>query len=319
MRVNRGYLYWGVFFLTLGGAIVVVNAVGPDPTAVVDVLQYWPLAVMAIGVALVLRRTQFNVAGGMLAAAVPGLLLGSAIAVGPRVGWDCTPHAGELSSFATQRGTWSGAARVDVANGCGTLIIDTEAGPGWQLQAANTKGYSPAVDASASGLSVRSVRDARWFGDYGRDEWRLTLPTSRIDSLDVAVNAGTGRTDLAGAEIGRLALTTNAGQSTADLGSAHVESLVATVNAGQLAMDLPSDDVRGSVSINAGGAEICVPETVGIRVRSSGTFGSTQLPGLIQRDGAWESPDYASAAYHADLTVSVNLGNLEINPEGGCS
>ena len=91
MRVKNSYLYWGVFLLALGGAIAAITYLQPEPAAVVDLLRYWPLVVIAFGVGLVLRRTQFNVAGGMLAAAVPGLLLGSAIAVGPQVGWDCAP------------------------------------------------------------------------------------------------------------------------------------------------------------------------------------------------------------------------------------
>ena len=116
MRVKNSYLYWGVFLLALGGAIAAVTYLQPDPTAVVDVLRYWPLVVIAFGVGLVLRRTQFNVAGGILAAAVPGLLLGSAIAVGPQVGWDCAPHDRELTSLHADQGTFSAPARVDVTH-----------------------------------------------------------------------------------------------------------------------------------------------------------------------------------------------------------
>jgi len=176
------------------------------------------------------------------------------------------------------------------------------------------------VNASSSGLSLKTIRDDHWFGDYGRDDWRLTLPASRIDDLDVVVNAGEGRTNLDGADIGALALVTNAGSSKVDLATAQVESIDATVNAGQLSIDLPNgDDVRGSISVNAGEAELCLPDAVGLRVRSSGALSAIDTAGLVQRDGAWESPDYASAAHHADLTVRVNLGNLDINPVGGCS
>jgi hypothetical protein len=320
MRVNRTYLYWGVFLLALGGAIVAVNVIAPDPAAIADVLRYWPLVVIAFGIGLVLRRTQFNVAGGMVAAAVPGLLLGSAIAVAPTVGWDCAWHDQPATAFQTEQGAFNAPASVDVSTACGTLTITTRPGSGWELEAANTEGYSPIVDASTTGLSVATIRDDHWFGDYGRDDWRLTLPASRIDDLDVVVNAGEGRTHLDGADIGALALTTNAGSSKVDLATARIESIDATVNAGQLSIDLPTgDDVRGSISVNAGEAEVCLPDTVGLRVRSSGTFSSSDTDGLVQRDGAWESPDYASAAHHADLTVRVNLGNLDINPVGGCS
>lgn len=320
MRVNHSYLYWGVFFLALGGAFVVVDVVDPDPTALIDVLRYWPLILVAIGVALVLRRTQFNVAGGMLAAAVPGLILGSAIAVGPRAGWDCAPGDDAFRTVATEQGTFSGPARVDVTTGCGTLTITTHPGTGWDVLAGNTDGYAPVVDATSDGLSLRNARSDRWFGFHGRDSWQMTLPTSRIDDLEVEVNAGEGRTDLAGADIGALAVTTNAGRSTVDLVATRVGSIAASVNAGKLTMDLPSaDDVAGSISVNAGDAEVCVPDSVGLRVRSSGALSSTELNGLVQRDGAWETPDYASAAHHADLSVSVNLGSLRINPVGGCS
>ena len=320
MRVNNSYLYWGVFLLAVGGAIAAFTYLQPDAAAVIDVLRYWPLIVIAFGVALVLRRTQFNVAGGVLAAAVPGLLLGSAIAVGPQVGWDCAPHDNDLTSLHADQGTFSAPARVDVTTGCGTISITTRPGTGWDLQAANTQGYAPVVDASTTDLSLRSVRDDRWFGDYGRDDWGLTLPTSRIDDLNVVVNAGEGQTDLDDADIGALALTTNAGRSTVDLATARVESIAAAVNAGQLSIELPTgDDIRGTISVNAGDAEVCVPDTVGLRIRSSGTFSSTDLNGLALHDGAWESPGYASAAHHADLTVSVNLGSLDINPVGGCS
>ena len=320
MRVNRTYLNWGVFLLALGGAIVVVNVLAPEPAAIVDVLRYWPLVVIAFGIGLVLRRTQFNVAGGMLAAAVPGLLLGSAIAVGPRVGWDCALHDQPATAYQTEQGTFGARVHVDVATACGSLTITTQPGSGWELEAANTEGYAPVVDASANGLSVRTIRDEQWFGDYGRDDWRLTLPASRIDDLDVVVNAGEGRTSLDGADIGALDLTTNAGRSTVNLAAARIDSIDARVNAGQLAIELPSgDDVRGSISVNAGEAELCVPDSVGLRVRTSGSLSSTDTDGLVQRDGAWESPDYASAAHHADLAVRVNLGNLDINPVGGCS
>ena len=320
MRVNNSYLYWGVFLLTLGGAIAAVTYFQPEPAAIVDLLRFWPFVVIAFGLALVLRRTQFNVAGGMLAAAVPGLLLGSALAVGPHVGWDCADHDSDLTSLHANQGTFGAPARVDVTTGCGTLTITTRPGSGWDLQAANTEGFAPVVDASTSDLSLRSVRDDHWFGDYGRDEWGLTLPTSRIDDLNVVVNAGEGLTDLAGADIGTLALTTNAGRSTVDLATAQVESIAAAVNAGQLSIELPTgDDIRGTISVNAGDAEVCVPNSVGVRVRTSGTLSSTDLNGLVQRDGAWESPDYASAAHHADLAVSVNLGSLDFNPVGGCS
>ena len=73
MRVNRRFLNWGVFLVAIGGVLVVADLAAVDSATIADALALWPLAIIAIGVGLILRRTRFNVAGGMLAAAIPGL------------------------------------------------------------------------------------------------------------------------------------------------------------------------------------------------------------------------------------------------------
>jgi len=85
MRLNRTLLYTGVFLVAIGGAVTAAD-VGPLSTAsLVDALRLWPLAVIAVGLGIALRRTRLSLTGGVLAAAVPGLVLGGAMAVGPRL------------------------------------------------------------------------------------------------------------------------------------------------------------------------------------------------------------------------------------------
>jgi hypothetical protein len=92
MRLNRTLLYTGVFLLAIGGALAAADLGRPSTAALTDVLRLWPLAVIAIGLGIALRRTQASLASGLLAAAVPGLILGAAMATAPRL--------------ATERGTW---------------------------------------------------------------------------------------------------------------------------------------------------------------------------------------------------------------------
>jgi hypothetical protein len=85
MRLNRTLLYTGVFLVAIGGAFTAAD-LGPFTTAaLIDVLRLWPLAVIAVGLGIALRRTQISLASGLLAAAVPGLILGGAMALGPRL------------------------------------------------------------------------------------------------------------------------------------------------------------------------------------------------------------------------------------------
>jgi len=319
MRINRRFLYWGVFLVAIGVVLVAADLNGVDDTTLADWLRLWPLAILAIGVGIVLRRTRFSVAGGMLAAAVPGLVLGGAFAIGPQFAIDCGGVA-EPTAFVTREGTFDGPARIDVATGCGSIEVTTAPGAGWKLDAGNTTDRTATVDASGTRLSIDSGRRHGWFGDgAGRDVWRLTLPTSPIDDLSLIVNAGEGDVDLAGAQLGRLDLTTNAGETTVDLAQAAIASLSGTVNAGKLSIDLPANaDVTGSMVVNAGAMALCVPSGTGLRVHQAGVLGSISYSGLDQSDGDWQSPDYASAAHRTDLTVTVNIGNVDINPTGGC-
>jgi hypothetical protein len=88
MRVNRTLLYTGVFIAAIGGAVMVADFKALSTPSLIDVLRLWPLALIAIGLGIALRRTQLSLASGLLAAAVPGLILGSAMAIGPRVAID---------------------------------------------------------------------------------------------------------------------------------------------------------------------------------------------------------------------------------------
>src|SRR5664279_1281930 len=102
MRVNRRFLYWGVFLAAIGGVLVAADLWAGDASTIADVLRLWPLAIVAIGLGLALRRTRFSLPAGMFAAAVPGLVLGGTFALAPRIPLDC--GAGAIaSSVATQQ------------------------------------------------------------------------------------------------------------------------------------------------------------------------------------------------------------------------
>lgn len=94
MRLDRSLLYAGVFLIAVGGAFlaadgtVLAAGAGVDTGTLTGVVRLWPAALVAIGVALVLRRTRVALAGGLVGAIVPGLLLGASLALAPRIAAD---------------------------------------------------------------------------------------------------------------------------------------------------------------------------------------------------------------------------------------
>jgi hypothetical protein len=320
MRVNRTILYFGAFLLAIGAVIAAADLGAVAASSLTDALRLWPLALVAVGFGLFVRRTRIGLAGGLIAALLPGLVVGSAFAVGPRAIADCD-RPGEPVAVASERGQFDGPARVSVTIACGSLDVSTAPGSGWRFDARNTEGRSPTIDGSRRSLTIGTNGSEGWpvFGG-GRDTWDLVLPAGDIDDLALVVDAGEGRVDLSGTRIGRLDLTANAADVAVDASGAIATRLAAVVNAGSLSVNLPADgDLTGTLQVNAGQLRICTPPGLGLRVETTGAFaGRVSVNGQSASGSLWQSPDYASATHRADLELTVNFGAIEINPIGGC-
>jgi len=321
MQVNRKFLYWGTFLVAVGGVLVATNLGELDTATLTDGLRLWPLAVVLIGLALVLRRNpQLSLSTGLLAAAVPGLVLGGAFAVAPRYTGDCGART-EPAVTERQEGTFDRPASVSVFGGCGSITINTAPGNAWHLDAGNTADRTATVRSSPMSLSVQATdrEDGLTFLNAGRDVWVLTLPTTEIEELAVGEDAGVGTVSLPGARIGQLRLTANLSQISVDATGASLANLYGSVNLGILSIRLPAGtNLVGSLRADAGALQVCTPPGLGLRATFSGSPREVRIADLEQKGSVYENAEYASAAHHADLDIHVALGAVEINPIGGC-
>lgn len=322
MRVDRRLLNWGVFFVIVGAIPLAVDQ-GWISRGVIDgSWRLWPLILVGLGIGILLRRTPADFLGGLIVAVTIGYITGGFLTVGPSFAINCS-GSGTPSSFATTQGSFSDGAQVELHLGCGTLDVTTGSGTGWTLVTGNTSGVAASIDQGSDHLIVRSgSRDsASWLGNPGRDDWRATLPTDPRLGLEVEVDAGDATVDLPSAKLDGLSLSVNAGSATVDLLSTSIGSLSASVNAGSADIMLPAtSNMSGSLSVNAGSANICSAAGVGLRITSSEALASTNFGsmGLVQNGNTWQSPGYDNAVYRIDLSVSVNLGSVTLNPAGGC-
>ncbi len=318
MNVNRRLLYGGVFLVAAGAVMLAAqgDVVGDDVIA--QALRLWPIVLIALGVGLLLRRTRFGVAGGMLAAAMPGLLLGGVVVAAPQVGLECSDI--QPATFVTRQGTFEGPASVELELRCGELSVSTAPGTAWQLEAGNATGAAASVDGSANRLRVVTSDQARPFGPFrGSDAWRLSLPTATSLDLSAEVYAGRARFDLAGAQLGSVQLGVNAADARVDLARASVAHLSMSVNAGSATLYLSAaQDLGADLDVNAGAITICAPSELGLRIRHEGVLSATTYNGLARSGETWESPGYSMANHHADVTITANVGSVDMNPVGGC-
>src|SRR3972149_1043416 len=82
MRINQGFLGWGVFLILVGAIPLAVNAGYLAADQVGDWWRNWPLILVGIGIGIILSRTVVSWLGGLGVAATFGLMVGSLVASG---------------------------------------------------------------------------------------------------------------------------------------------------------------------------------------------------------------------------------------------
>ncbi len=315
MRIRRGRLNWGVFFIVLGSVPFAYHQGWLTSGAIGDAWRLWPLVIIGIGLGIVLSRTPAYFVGGLVVAACLGMVAGGALAVGP--GISCTNN-GTPGSNVVRSGSFTGTGSVSLELDCGTANVAPSPDNQWHVQASGDIGA--VVDASSDRLSVKSG-GGQWWGNRRQDTWFVSLPTGQPISLSITVNGGDAHLNFKSVTLTSASFTLNAGSSHVDLTNASVQNVSFSTNAGSSSLILDGNSsVNGSVSTNVGSFELCYPANLGLRLQASDTLasGNYSQAGLVQADGAWQTLNYNSAPNKAQFSVSTSVGSLTLNPAGGC-
>ena len=322
MRIDSRFLNWGVFFILLGLVPLAVQQGWIPDDAVSGWWRFWPLILIGIGVGLLLRHTAAHFLGGTLVAATCGLMFGSLVAagVGGNIGFACDQNRAG-TPFAGQGGTLSGASAVELVMNCGKLVTTANPGNDWSLTGSGPDGRVPSVTTELTELTIKSP-DSDFFKSLNSaaESWTVGLPVELTRSVSATLNAGSARLGLGGLHLDSLSMTTNAGDTRIDLGSATLGSLSYTLNAGNTRIALPVSSMSGSATVNAGNLGLCVPSSVGLRIKLSSFLASDNFAehGLVQSGSTWTTPGYDTATNKIDLSMTANAGTIELDPSGGC-
>ncbi|HVQ22653.1 MAG TPA: hypothetical protein VMT36_05225 [Candidatus Saccharimonadia bacterium] len=319
MRIDRGRLGWGVFFLTLGLVPLSIRLGWVDAAWFEGIWRLWPLILVGIGVGLILRRTAFAAIGNVIVGLTFGLIIGGALATPINAGLSCIPTGGTGEGATTQSGTFTGStAEVRLAFPCADVVIGAIAGTDWTVATTGVGADEIDISADPASLEVdRSGGAAIW--NQGKDaKLRVELPTAPEMGLEIDASAGSVAADLGAVRLSELSMSVNAAKATARLAEAVIGSLSITVNAGSADISLPGSPFDGSASVNAGSLSLCVPEGTALRVTSSSALGSVEFgPGFTREGDAWVTSAWTSAGSGSEMRLSVNLGSAEIR-SGGC-
>jgi hypothetical protein len=318
VRVHRGFLGWGVFFIVLG-LVPLADQLGWIPG--VDLSQawrLWPLFLIGAGVGLLLRRTPFEAVGGLIMAATGGLLLGSFLAVGPSLGVTCGPP-GNASTVASQGGTLAPGSSVAIEAACARVNGRAAPGADWTVAWGPQADDSPRIAESGAGLVVaNSGRTGTPFGGSAGSLWDVTVPAGVADRLTIEVDAGTARIPLDGLSLESAILQSNAADVRVDLGGSSVRRIDGEVNVGSLRIGLPrSGPANGRLGANLSSLVLCAPADLPLRLQTTGALVGWDVPGLSQNGNVWETPGF-TAANGVTLRIEANLSSVRLEREGSC-
>jgi hypothetical protein len=327
MSVDRRLVNLGIFLLILGAIPLAVGQGWLARDTVSQAWQLWPLILIGIGLELLLRRTPFHFAGGLLVAATFGTMLGALLAVGLSLGVLGCGNAAAATEAAIldQHGIFvGGTTSVVLRATCANLSVSPAPGAAWRVSVTGTADARPTLDQAADRLEVRSPEQAVVvpFEAGQRSRWDVTLGTDVLYALDVNLDAGDATLDLAGLRVETLTAQGNAlGASRLLLHDATVGRLDVQVNAGDLKIALPAGaDLAGQVQANAASIALCADPGTGLRLRDTSvvTGDNFAAAGLVQAGTTWESPGIGSAAHVVDLALEGAAANFTLNPSEGC-
>jgi hypothetical protein len=316
MRVRRGPLFWGVFLVLLGGIPLLVRTGAIDGAVFADAWRFWPLILVAVGLAILVGHHRAGAAITVILALALGVAAGGALAAGTipftNLG-DCVATRSPMERV-TQAGTLDAPASIDLNLDCGELAVTTAATSTWSLDASHL-GAPPTVRTTGSSLSVAAPEQARTH----RQEWSLAVPADKARTIGVVANAATATFDLRGAALDRFRAKLNAGDLRLDATQARIGLLELTMNAGRARVSLAAGSTLGSLSVNAGAIDLCVPADAALilRVPDQLTFAhNLGQRGLVHDGDTWRRS--GTDGNTIDLSVNGNAASFTLDPDGGC-
>jgi hypothetical protein len=322
MHIDRRLVGFGLFLITIGGVMIAVRQGVLSADDARRAWTLWPLILVGVGLSIVLAGRPGAAIGGLVLALTFGAMLGGVAATGefPGVGF-CGSARDHGSAFRANGGGFDASARVTIAQDCGDLTIGTVAGSTWDVSGESSNGRPPVIDDDPASLRVKTS-DEGPFDLGGSSHWNVVLPRDPSLDISVTVNGGQSRITLAGAHVGSLKIDANAGSIDLDLREVEtVGDATIGLNFGSATLRLPNRLLSASLSVNAGSAALCVPSGAGLRVKLDSAAASNDFAshGMVETNGAWETPGYATATVRLDLRADVNAGSLALDPTRQCA
>lgn len=291
-----------VFWITLGGVLLLANLDLIDVNVWQLLLSLWPVLLIAIGLDIAIGRR--SAAGALVAlvllvAVVAGAIffLASDMAPGMSAGGEPVLYALDGAS----------QANVELEPAAGAVFIGSLSG-GDQLVQGNVRlgvreNLAPdySVQGGSARLSIGTEVAAVFYPSRLGSDWNWVLHFNPDVLINMVVSMGVGELNM-------------------DLRGLNLSYLEASLGLGRLTVVLPEQNRLDLVIDGAvGETVIVVPQGTQVRITADTGLAFRDIPDTYQRqDDVYTSPGYSTAGDQAaviDLAVSQAIGRLVVREE----
>jgi predicted membrane protein len=321
---NRDDEQKGIGFAILlltAGLIWFLFAIKLIPASGVNIaLRLWPLALVAIGADLLLRKQSRQIAMYIVLAIAAFVILAALIA--PRLGIGVMETI--TDTYTEQIGD-AESASINLRPGVGELNIQVLASEDVLFNAEAT--HLGEVDFAVHGGSQRQI-------DFGQNQvsttgwmstakdliWNIGLTPHIPLRLMVNTGVGTANLDLTGLNLATFNLTGGVGEVNVVFPNQENPYQVdIDGGVGDFEVWIPENaDVYVTVSGGVGNLVLDVPDNAAVRVRVSSGLGGVSVPSWLTStdlgtdEQVWQSADFESATRRISIVVESGLGDLVI-------
>ena len=224
-----------------------------------------------------------------------------------------------VTGTPTQRldttGAFTAPATIDVRLRCGSVSLGTRPGGDWAVAGAY-EGAPPVVTGSGDRLEVRVPEG----GGVRRDDLTVTAPADRLESVVLQSNAASSSVRLDGASVSTLTVDSNAGDALIDGSTAVIREIDVSMNAGRARITLGGGPTTGTLKVNVGAIDLCVPAGAELRltVPDQLTFVTNLGTRGLHQDGQTWTRAASTGGSPIDLRIEGNAGSFTLDPDGGC-
>jgi len=294
-RENRHVKLVGPTILIGIGIILLLNNLGYLNWSLWDILNLWPILLVAAGLELLVGRR--SALGSLISAIIVlGLIAGGVWFVSTSDFTRTTAPAIEIreprGDIAAARVTLSPAAaqiNVQALNDSGNSVEGTVFHrPNERVTDDFTKGNMARLDVKTSGSAGVAM------GPGERYAWNFGFHPDV--KLDLNIDAGMGDVNL-------------------DLRALTLESVKVNAGMGTVTIKLPKTG-KFDVNVDSGMGTVVieVPAGMGVRLQTETAIVGRNLPaGYTQNNNRYTSPNYSTAENRADIQVDLGLGSITIH------